>query len=262
MKAREGMLFLVRLHQSSETAMALEDWDQAFEIAGNNGSSASFKAARRYYASKHSGSLETLAFSKGVRWLSILRQEEGEQAFKEACEQLLIAAGLRSASASQPSAIRKGQWQLGSGQQVFDRADSHIHSGVLRFLSAALAHIHSQDRGFIAEDVDFGIDIGQTICVKTLPGDDVIFVQRVGREGLSRFVRSRQPEPTSFVAVVLKELLGGSYELRTAYFGQLSQPEPWDKNATTKSREFWLRHALCWGYEETVPGTETKVCPW
>ena len=262
MTAREGILFLVRLHQSSPGAMAQEDWHQAFEIVASNGSSASFKAAQRYYGSKHSGSLEALAFAKGVRWLSILRQEEGEQAFKEVCEQLLVAAGLRQSAVPSSANIRKGQWQLGSGEQVVDRADSHIHSGVQPFLAAAFASINSQGHGFIAEDVDFGINIGQIICVETQPGDGIVFAQRVGRAGLSRFVRNRQPEPTSYVAVVLKQIPDGSYELRSAYLGQLSQPEPWDKYATKESLEFWLKHALCWGYEQIIAGTETTLCPW
>ena len=262
MEAREGVLFLVRLYQSSKQAMTAEDWSQAFEIAASNGSSASFKAAERYYDSRHSDSLATRGFAKGVRWLSILRQQEGEQAFKEVCEQLLVSAGLRQSAVPSSANIHKGQWQLGSGEQVFDRPDRHIHSGTQPFLAAALAYISSQGRGFIAEDVDFGIGIGETICVETRAGDDILFAQRVGRGGLSRFVRNRGSEPTSHVAVVLKRIPEGSYELLSAYLGQLSQPEPWDKHATKESLEFWLKHALCWGHEETVPGIETKVCPW
>ena len=64
------------------------------------------------------------------------------------------------------------------------------------------------------------------------------------------------------MTVVLTELPDGSYELLSAYLGQLSQPELWDKYATQKSFEFWRQHALCWGYEQTINETETNVCPW
>ena len=260
MTAREGILFLVRLHQSSGQAMTAEDWEQAFKIAASSGSSASMKAAQRYYSLKHSDSLAVLAFGKGVWWLSILRQEEGEQAFKEACEQLLTLAGLRPAPASQ----FKGQWQLGSGEQVFDRADSHVatHPTVHSLLGEALSRIHSEGRGSIVEEVDFGRVVGESICVETRKGDEIVFARRPRRAGLTRFVKNRQAEPTSRVSVVLFRLPNGNYELITAYVGALAEPEPWDDDATQKSLEFWLWHALCWGYEETVGGTETKICPW
>ena len=68
---------------------------------------------------------------------------------------------------------------------------------------------------------------------------------------------------TSRVTCVLKAGdVGDEYVLITAFIGAPAVPEPWDRNATAKSREFWDSHALVWGSEPTIPGTETSVCPW
>ncbi|HOZ36467.1 MAG TPA: hypothetical protein PLR18_01395 [bacterium] len=54
----------------------------------------------------------------------------------------------------------------------------------------------------------------------------------------------------------------GGYILITAFVGGLSEPEPWDRNTTPASADFWANHALIWGCEPIVSGTETTRCPW
>jgi hypothetical protein len=133
-------------------------------------------------------------------------------------------------------------------------------------LPAALARIKSGGRQFLVEEVDFGRPIGETICIATRPGDEIVYAQRPNRQGLTRFVKNRQPEPCNSVVVILKTADtvedAGKYVLVTAFVGRLAEPEPWDRNATEKSVEFWSSHALIWGYEEVIPGTVTSVCPW
>ncbi len=151
---------------------------------------------------------------------------------------------------------------LGSGQAVFNRHNSHLHGELQGLLSEAFSQIHLQGDQFSKQVVDFGRVIGATICVETRPEDEIIFAQRPKRFGLTRFVLGRQPEPCSTLVVILKLIEGGNYLLITAFIGGLSEPEPWDRNATEQSVAFWNSHALIWGYEETIPGTQNRHCPW
>lgn len=164
--------------------------------------------------------------------------------------------------------------KLKSGEVVVDRYQSHLHESVLPHLPAALARIETKGRGFLVEEVVFNHPIGETICVPTGPSDTIVFAQRPKRQGLTRFVKNRQAEPCSSVVVILKTADGqpGAYVLVTAFVGQKPEPEPWDRRnfsqqadprkAEQMSREFWNSHALIWGSEEMVLGTETERCPW
>jgi len=163
-------------------------------------------------------------------------------------------------------------WVLKSGEAVVDRHNSHLHEGVARFLPDALARIESGGREFFVEEVDFGRPIGETTCVATAAGDQVVFAKRPRRWGNSRFVLNRTPEQCSSLVVILKAGGNGEYILITAFIGHRPQPEPWDHRnfsqqqdpqlAERLSREFWSLHALVWGSEEVIPGTETARCPW
>ena len=162
---------------------------------------------------------------------------------------------------------------LKSGEMVVDRFNSHAHHCAVPFLPEALAQIDSQGRQFFIEEVDFGRQIGETICVPTGPGDQIVYARRPNRWGLSRFVLNRQPEPCSSLVVILKKAEDGNYYvLITAFVGHRPEPEPWDTRAFAKAdnpaeaearaRAFWASHALVWGYEPIVPGTVTEECPW
>lgn len=158
---------------------------------------------------------------------------------------------------------RPPAWRLKSGERVVDRPNSHLHAGVAALLPTVLAAIESRGRLFLVESHDFDRVIGETVCVATSVGDQIVYAQREGRRGLTRFVKNRAAEPTSRVTCVLKAGdVGDEYVLITAFIGAPAVPEPWDRNATAKSREFWDSHALVWGSEPTIPGTETSVCPW
>lgn len=152
--------------------------------------------------------------------------------------------------------------ELWSGELVVDRHQSHLHQGVVSLLPEALTRIDSRGRLFLVEEVDFDRPIGQLICVVTGPGDEIVFAKRPKRLGFSRFVVNRHTEESSKLTVVLRAGSSGEYVIVTAFVGPRAEPEPWDGNATANSRAFWSSHALIWGCEETVPGTETNVCPW
>lgn len=164
--------------------------------------------------------------------------------------------------------------KLKSGEEVVDRYNSHLncHTEANGFLPEALARIESSGKNFISEEVDFGRLIGESHCVETGSLDEVVFAQRPKRWGLTRFVLNRTPIECSTLVVVLKKAEEGYFILITAFVGKAAPAEPWDKRnfsfqadpaeAEKFSREFWATHALVWGTQEVLPGTETPICPW
>lgn len=155
--------------------------------------------------------------------------------------------------------------KLKSGESVFDRDDySHLHTGVHELLPEVFEQITAGGKKFIVTTVDLGRVVGQSTRVLTDENDEIVFVQRVGRKGLTRFVKNRVAENSSQVTIVLKRDLSlPKYTLLTAWIGSQSELEPWDPKADyDKSAEFWSRNALIYGSEKVVPGTETKICPW
>jgi hypothetical protein len=152
---------------------------------------------------------------------------------------------------------------VASGEAVIDRFNSHVHDGMARLLPAALSRVHSQGRKFLIEEVDFGQPIGETICVPTGPGDEIVYAIRPKRFGHSRFVKNRKPEICSKVVVILKrDDFEDYYVLITAFVGHKPEPEPWDRNANGASHAFWSSHALIWGCEEVINHSITTACPW
>ena len=155
--------------------------------------------------------------------------------------------------------------RLASGEEVVDRYRSHLHQPVLALLPEALSRVESGRRGFLLAEVNFGRRvIGVSTCVATRAGDQVVYAQRPKRLGLTRFVKNREAEPCSSVVVILKaaDEFPAAYVLVTAFIGRKPEPEPWDRHATANSRAFWDTHALVWGSEPVIDGTETPHCPW
>ena len=152
-------------------------------------------------------------------------------------------------------------YQTKDGKRVRDRHNSHLHIDVLPVLEKAIQKIDSKDRQFLKEQVTFPEFVGTTICVKTTEKDKILFAQRKGRLGKTRFVIDRDPEPCNSVVVILKKIeakedeLGAEYVIITAFVGDTSEPEPWDKFATSKSAVFWAEHALVFGHDEIVVDT-------
>lgn len=152
---------------------------------------------------------------------------------------------------------------LAGGELVYDRANSHLHEQVAEILPEALNKINAEGRQFLVAEAAFGRIIGHTACLPTGQEDEILYAQRPKRFGLSRFVKNRTPEPSEAVTVILKKDDNEDYYiLITAFIGTPAPPEPWDRNATPQSVPFWSTHALVWGQEPIVPGTETSRCPW
>lgn len=154
-------------------------------------------------------------------------------------------------------------WYLASGELVKDREFSHLHGNVHVLLPRIFSSLYAAGREMIIAEHNFGRVVGKTTCVWTHPNSNIVFAQRHGRYGLTRFVKNRSPEPCSVVTVIIMwQPNFGSYKILTAYCGHQAEPEPWDRFATEQSVAFWNSHALIWGSESIVPGTETNQCPW
>lgn len=156
---------------------------------------------------------------------------------------------------------------LASGELVVDRYNSHIKTSDIDSVFVALNRVSSEGRQFLEQEVIFPKSVGLTACVSTTSVDEIIFAQRKGRNGLTRFVRGRDSEPCSSVFLVMKRVHNGKYVVITGFVGSKPEPEPWDDFsrrpapdvARANSVDFWANHALVWSPLDIVPGTETTV---
>ena len=103
--------------------------------------------------------------------------------------------------------------------------------------------------------------IGNTDLVETSDSDEIVYALRPKRTVYSRFVKGKSSVPTSWITVVLRKK-GNIYILYTAFVGRNVPSFPGGDYLPEQSREFWSTHALVWGSQEIIPGTETTVCPW
>jgi hypothetical protein len=154
---------------------------------------------------------------------------------------------------------------LASGEKVIIRNTSHVHDNpeLEKYLINALSKIKSNNQNVIEGEVDFGKTIGVTRCIATSENDEIVFAMRPKRKGYTRFVKGRVPEPTSKLTVILtKDRQTNDYLVLTTYIGAKAEPEPWDFRATDKALEFWKSHALVYGTEPVLEGTETSDTKW
>lgn len=157
---------------------------------------------------------------------------------------------------------------LQNGAPVYDRVQSHIHfefDGVKEYIEQTLQNIDPQQEVFFNCSHDFGEVIGDSICVSTETGDEIVYAQRTGRDGLTRFVKNKAPRPTSVFTVALKRdqsVEEEQYILISAHAGERAPAEPWAKHVNEDSVSFWDSHALVWGSVPIISGTETIACPW
>lgn len=165
-------------------------------------------------------------------------------------------------SQSETENLRLGT--LASGEEVFLTPTGHYHDNpeLMALLPEALEKVTAQDRTFIKESLDLGRVIGVSRCIPTLDSDEIVYAQRVGRAGLTRFVKNRAPIETNFLTLILKKKKE-AYEVVTTFIGPAAEREPWDKNIKTEAEKtaaenFWFNHALVWGTEPVVAGTEQK----
>jgi len=135
---------------------------------------------------------------------------------------------------------------------VYDRVDSHLSTHPIegKLLKEALLKLNIQHNfSFMKQIVSFKENIGYTTCVPTTEEDEIYYKVRPFRKGETRFVKNREPLPCNKINIILKKE-DNKVVLVTAYIGNESEPEPWDRqckfNPELKKRaeEFWATHAL------------------
>lgn len=104
-------------------------------------------------------------------------------------------------------------------------------------------------------------EVGTTDLVETSEDDEIVYALRPLRSTYSRFVKNRKATPSSWVTVDIRRE-DDVYTLYTAFVGRLTPSFPGGDYLPEQSKEFWARHALVWGAQEIVLGSETSKCPW
>ena len=109
---------------------------------------------------------------------------------------------------------------------------------------------------------DTGEEVGNSALVETYPGDDILYALRPRRTEYSRFVKNKLATSTNWITLDLRKSEENQYDLYTAFAGRLTPSFPGGDYLTEQSVEFLSKHALVWGSQEIVSGTETSECPW
>jgi hypothetical protein len=111
-------------------------------------------------------------------------------------------------------------------------------------------------------ETDMGFIVGTTDLVETTDKDEIVYAQRPNRDKFNRFVKNRISENTNIVTMDIRKGLDNRYFVYTIYIGKNTPKSPGGDREDPDSREFWNKHALVWGNQDTVSGTETTICPW
>ena len=90
---------------------------------------------------------------------------------------------------------------LQSGEKVYDQSPSHIHENAAPYIREALQRVNSESRKKFDAVVDFGKVIGLSNLVITRDKDEIVYAQRLNRNGLSRLVKNRKGEPTTTLLI-------------------------------------------------------------
>lgn len=104
--------------------------------------------------------------------------------------------------------------------------------------------------------------VGTTDLIETNATDEIVYAKRPLRKQYSRFVKNKSSRPTKWITLDLRKENDMDFYLYTAFVGRLTPSFPGGDYLSDQSIDFWSKHALVWGSQEVVPGSETTVCPW
>lgn len=90
MDSHTGSWFLVQLISHPDCPMIAADLEQAITIARDASHSGAYKRGRAYWIRRYGSNTLNgqLGFAKGMRWLAVLRQGEGQQKFEQRADEL------------------------------------------------------------------------------------------------------------------------------------------------------------------------------
>ena len=118
-----------------------------------------------------------------------------------------------------------------------------------------LSWVNASGQGYDGYDIvgshEFDDILGTNDCMKTSPGDEIIYAFRPSRKRRrkqpTRYVLAREGTPTRRATVILRRNENNPNEviLIAAWIGEPANPEPvGPKHNTLKNRRFWRGHAL------------------
>jgi len=111
-------------------------------------------------------------------------------------------------------------------------------------------------------EYDFGRNIGNCDVIETTEKDHIVYAKRVKQENFARFVRRRNPAPSTFITAVLKLDSDGEYELHDIWIGRSIPPMPGTELETKESKDYWANHALVFEGQSLQLRSLTTVCPY
>jgi hypothetical protein len=114
----------------------------------------------------------------------------------------------------------------------------------------------------IVIEQNMGRNIGTTDIVSTSDADTVYYAQPLKSEIYSRFAKSRYPQASNLLTVVIVRDSDGNYEVSDTWIGSNYPAFPGDQHATADSKEYWKTHALVQDTQVVQSRSITKTCPY
>lgn len=111
-------------------------------------------------------------------------------------------------------------------------------------------------------EYDLQRQIGYDFIIGTTDKDAVFYACLVKDDVYTRFVKSGNPAPTSFITVMLQQDDDKHYELSDIWIGRLTPPRPGSADETAHSKPYWSNHALILGDQPLQSQTMTKISPY
>lgn len=140
-----------------------------------------------------------------------------------------------------------GEITISNKKYPVTKSDSfHFHELSEEVIREALGKVRLKYKSKMIKYIcKFNYVVGKNACVPTTEKDCIIFARRKGRKGDTRFVKNRVPEDCKSIVLILKQDTTEKYYiLLTAFVGENSYPEPWDRFATEEAKKYWENHAL------------------
>lgn len=134
------------------------------------------------------------------------------------------------------------------------------HPKLIEAVKKAIPSIDAKEN-IVRIEIDMGVEVGTTDLIETSDQDEIIYAKRPLRSQYSRFVKNKNSKPTNWITIDVRKN-GEVYNLYTSFVGRLTPSFPGGNYLPEQSKDFWSKHALVWGSQEIVDGTETTKCPW
>lgn len=151
------------------------------------------------------------------------------------------------------------------GQFILDKYNSRneVSRALIR---EAMSKIYLGERTYVYTAVDLKEVVGHSLVVSASWQEEIIYAKRPENNYLSRFVRNKEPQPTSLISLFVLRLRGSNeWILQNSHYGDVRLPEieyTTEVSPTQEQFDYWNNNAFCWGYLSVTPGTLTTTCPW